>query len=124
MSKRSLVGRRGGFGLVEVVVAMSLVAVGVMSVGAGAAFSTRLLRTSENHEDAARIAEALLDSIAYAPMHEDGTLSEGRFDARWEADNATVHVTIRQRDTGEDVLGILAVIAPVLDTLPCALCDE
>lgn len=117
--------RRGGFGLVEVIVAMTLIAIGIMSIAAGAAFSSRLLRIAENGEDAARIAEVLIDSIAYSGTGGAGSADIERFHAQWTAAGSGVRLDMTLRDSPDiSPLSFVVDIPPRLDTLPCSDCDE
>lgn len=119
-----MVNRRG-FGLVEVIVAMTLIAVGVMSIAAGAAFSSRLLRIAENEEDAAHIAETIIDSIAYSGTRASGASDVGRFHAEWTAAASTVLVDVTIRDMPDMPPVTLRLdVPPRLDTLPCVTCNE
>ncbi|HEX6693564.1 MAG TPA: type II secretion system protein [Longimicrobiales bacterium] len=79
---------RRGFGLVEVVVAMTLLGIGVLSIAAGAAFASRIVSIAETEESAARLAAAVLDSLAVLPSWTDGAVDAGRLHARWEGGSA------------------------------------
>ena len=115
---------RAGFGLVEVIVAMTLLAIGIVSVGAGAAFSTRVLRTAENEEDAVRIAESILDSLMSVPQATSGSAVSGRFLARWESGGSEFTVTITPLDGAAASFSAVSVLPPVLDTLPSVAADS
>jgi Tfp pilus assembly protein PilV len=116
---------RSGFGLVEAVVAMTLVGVGVMSIAAGATFSTRLLRIGENEEDASRIGEALIDSISHASVRSAGAADIDRFHAQWTVSLTEVQVDVVLRDPPDNSPVTLRLdLLPRMDTIPCGDCDE
>jgi prepilin-type N-terminal cleavage/methylation domain-containing protein len=114
---------RAGFGLVEVTVTVALLSIAVMSVTANAMFTQRLLRRAEVEEDAARLAETLLDSLSSLPAESSGSSDTGRFHVQWnrQVDDVVVTVTERESVDGQRI-SFHAVLAPQLDTLPCDPC--
>jgi prepilin-type N-terminal cleavage/methylation domain-containing protein len=113
---------RNGFGLVEVIVAMTLLAVGVVSVAASASFASRLLRVSEDREAASRIAAALMDSLAALPNAGSGERDVERFHVEWGAGSAsgTIRVVITNRDLPvPPVVYLESVALPSLPLVPC-----
>ncbi len=119
--------KRPGFGLVEVVVAITLLGIGVMSVGASAAFASRILRMAENQEAAARLAGALVDSLAMAASAVAGESGADRFRAVWRTgSDGELTVVVVMRDPPHDTVASAAItLAVPLPRLPCepAPCD-
>ncbi|MEO5511847.1 MAG: prepilin-type N-terminal cleavage/methylation domain-containing protein [Longimicrobiales bacterium] len=120
--------KRNGFGLVEVIVAMTLLAVGVVSVAASAAFASRMLRISEDREAASRIASALIDSLTAVHDAAGGERDMGRFHVSWGASSmpGSLRVTITSRELPlVPVVLVESVAMPPLPLVPCAgpLCE-
>jgi type II secretory pathway pseudopilin PulG len=113
----------GGFGLVEVIVALSLLAIAIMSVAAGAAFSSVVLQNAETIEQAARIAELVIDSVSAASAPASGTRTQGMFTTRWGTDAGAIQVTVSSiAAPTRDLVHVVATATPVLDTVPCDAC--
>jgi prepilin-type N-terminal cleavage/methylation domain-containing protein len=113
---------RRGFGLVEVIVAMTLLGVGVLSIAAGAAFASRIVSIAETEENAARLAATILDSLAVLPSWTDGVTDTDRLHARWSAgaagDEATVVISVRTDST--TVFTYMTTTPPRLPLVPVA----
>ena len=111
---------RRGFGMVEVVVAMTLLGIGVISVSAGAAFSSRLLSLAETEERAARLAAAVLDSLAALPEWTAGTAVQDRLRAGWDAGQAgtEARVVVTIPDQPGFASTYMTTTPPMLNALP------
>lgn len=92
---------RPGFTLVEVVVALTLLSVAVLSLAASGGLAAGLLRTAEREEAAARLAGSLLDSLVLVPEPGTGTLTRDHLLARWRGSRGTtVEVWVSYSDAG------------------------
>lgn len=76
---------RAGFSLTEAVVALTIVAVAVLSVGGAAHAAMRLLREAVLAQGAALEAEAVLDSLADARAVSVGMLARPPYTLSWTA---------------------------------------
>jgi prepilin-type N-terminal cleavage/methylation domain-containing protein len=76
-------GKRGGFTLVEVIVALPILAVGVLGAAGTFTLAARLLREAEARSGAVGVAAMVLDSLTLAPRPETGERREGRYNLRW-----------------------------------------
>lgn len=85
--------RRPGFTLVEALVAVVLLAVGVLALAATGAFAAGLVRMAHREEAAARLASTLLDSLVHEPPA-SGSLVLADLEARWSADAAGAVVLV------------------------------
>lgn len=93
--------RRPGFTLVEVVVALTLLSVAVLSMAASGGMAAQLLRTAEREEAAARLAGSLLDSLVLVPQPGTGTLTRDHLLGRWQGSRGgTVEVWVSYPDAG------------------------
>lgn len=80
MSKADIAGGRGGFTIVEVVVAMGLFLLGMASVLGLLSFGAALTRTASLRTDSAAAIEAVcadLEEQMFPLLDEDGTLTVG-----------------------------------------------
>jgi len=87
---------RGGFTLVEVIVAITLLSIAVLTLAASGTFAAEQIRLAHQEDAAAILAAALLDSLALAPDPGAGVITTGGLTAHWwgAADGAiTVAVT-------------------------------
>jgi len=91
--------RRAGFSLVEVIVALTLLGIGVLSVAGTALLATRFVRDSELHEEIVGAASSLLDSLSAAPDTGRGLVTAGRYDLAWQADGQRVEVQAKLQDS-------------------------
>ncbi|NJD11734.1 MAG: type II secretion system protein [Gemmatimonadetes bacterium] len=76
---------RGGFTLVEVIVATTLLSVAVLCVAASGTLASSLLRTAQREEAAARVAQSLMDSLVLTPDPRAGTRADGPMTVTWSA---------------------------------------
>ena len=111
---------RRGFGLVEVIVAMTLLGIGMLSIGAGAAFASRVVGMAETEEGAARLAATVLDSLALLPQWTEGAADTDRLHARWWSGQAGDDLRIVITVTGEPaaVFTYVTTAPPLLPVLP------
>jgi prepilin-type N-terminal cleavage/methylation domain-containing protein len=120
---RSVPRARCGFGLIEVTVALVLVAVAALSIAASGAFAQRLLRRAELEEEGERAGELLLDSLAAYHATAGGVRIDSRIRVEWTSSASFVLADVAARDT---VIGfriqLRADLVPTLDTLPCPSC--
>jgi Tfp pilus assembly protein PilV len=94
---RLVSGERGGFGLVELVVAAVLLATGVL-VLTGVAITVRThLHTAAADAAAVRWAAALADSLRAATSVEAGTAASAAGTASWRASNGEFELELRYR---------------------------
>ena len=91
---------RGGFTLVEVVVATTLLAVGVLTLAASGGLAAGLIRTAQREEAATRLAGTLLDSLALASQPGSGSVTSGALQAHWEIDGRTIELAVEYQDGG------------------------
>ena len=88
---------RAGFSLVEVIVALTLLSVGILGVAAGGILATRLLRAAELQETVTNDARALLDSLLEYNVIGAGSDSSSRYRVDWTAGRDTVAVMVNTR---------------------------
>jgi prepilin-type N-terminal cleavage/methylation domain-containing protein len=75
--------KRHGFGLVEVIVALTLVGVALLGVAGSALTAAALLRQAEASEQGALQALQLIDSLALIQLPTSGAQQFDRFDISW-----------------------------------------
>lgn len=78
-------GSPPGFTLVEAVVALTILAIGLVGAAATQALAARLLREAEARAEAVAIAGRILDSLLAAPVVAGGTGDFGHHRATWSA---------------------------------------
>jgi Tfp pilus assembly protein PilV len=74
---------RGGFGIVEVIVALTLLSVGMLGVAASAIMASRLLRAGEASERDALAALEVIDSLVLAENPTGGARQAGQRYLAW-----------------------------------------
>jgi prepilin-type N-terminal cleavage/methylation domain-containing protein len=84
-----------GFTLVEVLVAIMLLSVAVLTLAASGALAAGLIRSAQREEAATRLAAALLDSLLMEPSPSSGTAIEGSLTAVWSGPPLTLSVSYR-----------------------------
>jgi hypothetical protein len=87
--------RRTGFGLVELIVAMTLLAVGVLGLAAAAALAARSLNGAAATGRATRAAAAVFDSLLHVGVPSAGERSDDGVIVRWDADRDSTLIYIR-----------------------------
>ncbi len=85
---------RAGCSLIEAIVAMTLLAIGVLGVAAGGLLAVQLQREAERQETATNAARMLLDSLVLYRVHGTGSLPAGRYHLDWSAGADTVVVGV------------------------------
>ena len=94
---------RTGFGLIEAIVAMTLLSIGVLALAATAGLAARITRESEAAERAAFHAGQVLDSLAAQSDPRDGSNTIGPFQITWTVQRrsgpvATIWLAVRFSD--------------------------
>lgn len=74
---------RPGLSLVEAIVALTLLAIGLLGALATQVMAARLLREAEARASAINLAGAILDSLAAVPNPSPGERRDNRYLARW-----------------------------------------
>lgn len=74
---------RRGFSLVEVIVALTLLSVGLLAVAGTAGLAATLARDAEMQEEGAFIASQIIDSLAVASAPASGRQQRGPFQLEW-----------------------------------------
>ena len=87
-----------GFSLVEVIVALTLLSVGLLAVAATAAAAARLLRNAEAHEDLFSRAQSVLDSVAANRLSGSGEIRIALDRLEWTASSGSVVVRVYPHD--------------------------
>lgn len=85
---------RGGFTLVETLVAVVILAVGVLGATGTGVVAMRLLSRAEARQDAATAAAMLLDSLALLDDPGSGRATLGRFEASWSTAGGEIEVRL------------------------------
>lgn len=108
-----MVAARQGFTLIETMVALIVLAVGVLGAAATATLAARLLREAEAREGATVFGSAVLDSLLLVEAPGEGERVEGRYRARWRATGRTLTLEVTFHDgTTERMVTWEAVHAP------------
>ena len=74
---------RGGFALIEVIVALTLLSVGLLGIAGSAALAGRLMREAEADEQASTEAAQVLDSLTQQRAPTSGFRQAGRVRLTW-----------------------------------------
>ena len=86
--------RRSGFGLIELIVSLTILAVGVLGLAAAAVLAQRSFTAAETTERAARVAGALLDSLAAEASPTSGMRAARGMTVRWLVAQDSVQTSI------------------------------
>ena len=91
---------RPGFGLIEVVVALTLLSVGLLGIAATATLGARMMREGQADEAAAVEALQVLDSLTQLRQPAAGQRQAGRISLTWtvttdSAGLSTIDLTVR-----------------------------
>jgi Tfp pilus assembly protein PilV len=91
-----------GFGLVELIVALTILSFGLLALTGAAAVTQRSFMGARAMEEGTEMAALVLDSLMRAPVPTTGERSIGRTRARWrvQEDSATtqIHLTVSVAD--------------------------
>lgn len=95
-------GSRGGFGLVELIVALTLFAIGILGLAGATVIAHRSFNEADGIERAARLAEILLDSLVRADAVADGEVRMPGITADWtvQHDSMLAGITLTVRVAG------------------------
>lgn len=85
---------RKGFSIVEIIVALTILSVGLLGVAASGFLSARLMAEAERNDFALEKANALLDSLIANRIQGSGTLMHERAMMRWTASAAVAEVDV------------------------------
>lgn len=96
--------RRAGFSLVEVIVALLLLSVGVLSIAGTGLLAGRMLRQAELREEMLTRAHNLLDSLVIAQDTGSGSSQYFGYRLDWQATAHDVSVNANIADTLQFVL--------------------
>ena len=91
--------KRAGFTLVEVIVALLLLAIGVLGVAAAGLLATRMLRAADVHDEMSIRAMALLDSLIADSVVGQGSSRTPAYAIDWAATGDSAAVTFRAADS-------------------------
>ncbi|HSJ30455.1 MAG TPA: prepilin-type N-terminal cleavage/methylation domain-containing protein [Longimicrobiales bacterium] len=75
--------RPAGFGLVEVIVALTILSIGLLALTGAAAVAQRSFIGARALQEGTDAAAAVLDSLMREPAPVDGARRVGRVDAQW-----------------------------------------
>lgn len=81
-----------GFSLIEVIIALTLLGVGMLSVAASGVIAARLQSETELHEEMLRRATSLTDSLVANRVYGRGDHPADRYRLIWTAAEETVSV--------------------------------
>jgi prepilin-type N-terminal cleavage/methylation domain-containing protein len=87
--------KRVGFSLVEVIVAMTLLSVGMLAVAGSAFMAMRLQTEAARMEDATTRARAVLDSVVVHHIVGSGQVAHAHFTIEWSGTVDDAVVTVR-----------------------------
>lgn len=94
--------RRSGFGLVELIVALTILSFGLLALTGAAAVAQRSFISAQAMEDGTSMAALVIDSLMRVPAPVAGERQEGRTRARWlvQEDSAAsvIDVTVTVSD--------------------------
>ena len=91
---RRVAGPRTGHSLPELVVAVTFLAASLVAVGSSAVLGARWTGQAASRQQAARLAAAVLDSLAALPEPGTGQRSAGGLVARWEDGPLGIRVVV------------------------------
>lgn len=93
---------RSGFSLLELTVALVLLAVGVFALASAATVAQRSFAGAEAAERAARAAAIVIDSLLHVPAPRDGARTEQGSAVRWQVlpDSGGIRLAVRVDSRG------------------------
>jgi prepilin-type N-terminal cleavage/methylation domain-containing protein len=89
---------RAGFTVIEVMVALVLLAVGVLGAASSGLLATRLLRDARAQDEIAARASILLDSLVADSVRSSGSQRSRLYSIDWVGTGDSAAVTIRTAD--------------------------
>ncbi|MBR9989778.1 MAG: prepilin-type N-terminal cleavage/methylation domain-containing protein [Gemmatimonadetes bacterium] len=92
----------GGFGLVELIVALTILSFGLLALTGAAAVSQRSFMGARAMEEGTDIAALVLDSLMREPVPASGDRNDGRSRAEWTVQEDSVSTTINLTVTVAD----------------------
>lgn len=98
---------RPGFSLIEVIVAMTLLSVGMLAIAANGLLAARLLNDAELQEEIAIRTQSVLDSLVVNDVNGNGRIDAGVYRIEWTA--AAESVVVRARAGNATQLELQAV---------------
>ena len=87
--------RPAGFGLVEVIVALTILSIGMLALTGAASVAQRSFIGARALQEGTDAAAVVLDSLMREPSPLPGTRRVGRADAQWSIGQDSVAMTIR-----------------------------
>ena len=107
--------QRSGFGLVELLVALTILGAGILAVAGTALVAAHRLRSAELQQEAVLVAAGILDSLVFAgPPVTPAARQVGRLGVSWDAAGAGIgveRVTVYVRDGTTLLLHLAAIVA-------------
>ena len=102
-----------GFTLIELVIAMVLLAIGLMALTGALTVALRETASARLQHAALRRAEAVADSLVAAGTGAAGALDHAGFSVSWSPESCPLGTCVRVRAVAAgDTLGLLARVAP------------
>lgn len=86
---------RNGFSLVEVIVALTLLSIGMLAVAGSGLLAATMLRDAETEQAMMLRATSLLDSLVIHDGAGAGEIVEAHYRLTWSAGAAAVHVRVQ-----------------------------
>ena len=83
-----------GFGLVELIVALTILSVGLLALTGAAAVAQRSFNSAQALEEGADVAAIVLDSLMREPIPAAGERTVGRTKAQWSVRTDSMAVSI------------------------------
>ena len=106
--------RRGGFTLIELTIAMVLLAIGLLALTAALTTALRQTAVARLQHAALRRAEAVADSLTLEGAAGSGSIERGGFSVSWTVEGCALGTCVRVRAAtdGADTLSLLARVSP------------
>jgi prepilin-type N-terminal cleavage/methylation domain-containing protein len=85
---------RPGFSIIEVIVALTLLSIGLLGIAAGGLLSARILQQAELRNYALERASSIADSLVANRIQGSGTIHARHLELRWVATAASAEVRV------------------------------
>ena len=85
---------KAGFSLVEVIVAMTLLSIGLLGISAAGLLSARLLADAQLRETAINRAVGVLDSLIINDLHGGDVVQIAPYRIDWQASDSAITVRV------------------------------